>query len=166
MTGELLRWVWLAVGILFLFIEGLTATLFLFPLALGAFAAAIVSFAGGSVALQFVVAAVVAVASTLAVRPLAKRLRSSGSKLGKVGPEWLEGSVGVVKRPVSHLGEGHVVVEAEEWRAQLAEEGPVVPEGARVRVLRTVGTRLIVQPVTLDEGSVQLEEVNGSDDLS
>jgi inner membrane protein len=144
-----LEWIWVIVGVVLLLGEAAVTTLVLLPMALGAFAAAAVAFAGGGLAWQVAAAVIVATASTFALRPIAKRIRESSADLEKAGPERLEGSHGTVLVAVTPTTEGRVLVEGEEWRAELHEGAPLA-EGDRARIIKIVGTRVLVvaDPIT------------------
>jgi membrane-bound serine protease (ClpP class) len=64
------------------------------------------------------------------------------------GPSWAgsgvtSGSVGIVRRPLEPLGSVHVA--DEEWSARSVDDKPI-PRGTAVRVVRTEGLTVIVEP--------------------
>jgi membrane protein implicated in regulation of membrane protease activity len=65
-----------------------------------------------------------------------------------VGANRMQGAVGTVQQEIRPGTPGRVKVIGEEWRAESEAQ---LPAGAKVRVVRVEGTRLIVEP--LAEGS-------------
>ena len=146
------RWVWLAVTVVALGGEIMTAgSFFLLPFGIGAGAACVAAFAGGGIALQWLLFVVVSGVAAAAVRPLARRLNAGDTDRGIGARRWV-GQEGVVLHDIpGGVDEtGLVRVGREEWRAQTGD--PVaLPAGARVRVVDVTGTRLVVQLVQQEE---------------
>lgn len=141
----ILEWIWILASILLIALELATATLILFPLALAALAGAVVAFLGGGIILQMIVALVVAVSSTIAFKPLANRLRGVEGEVFMGGSERLVGTSGRVLGELSPDSEGKVLVEGEEWRAELTRSAFLV-DGDRILVVGIKGTKLQVIP--------------------
>jgi membrane protein implicated in regulation of membrane protease activity len=144
MGSELMRWIWLVVGIVLMVAELSTAALVLLPLALGAFAAAATAFLGGGMVAQLVVAAVVAAGSFMALRPLARRVERIRNPDG-VGARRLVNASAVLLTTSDATGNAWVHVDGEKWLAELSGGRPPEP-GERVRVLEVRGTHLVVAP--------------------
>jgi membrane protein implicated in regulation of membrane protease activity len=144
MDPEVFRWVWLFSGVALLVAEMSTASLFALPFAIGAFGAAAVAFAGFGAPVQLAVCAIVSAASYAGLRPLAKRMNSEGITSG-VGSRRLVDESGVVLAEIPAGDVGMVRVDTEEWRAE-SFDGQRIERGARVRVVDTRGTRVIVAP--------------------
>lgn len=138
------QWIWLALGIVLLITEVATTALVVLPLALGAFAAAIVAFFGGPVDLQFVVAAAVSVVSFAGIRPLAKRVNKAGQVEG-IGAHRLTNSRGVAITDIDRSGSGMVQIEGEQWHGATVDDHPIT-EGSAVRILRVEGSKVMVVP--------------------
>lgn len=138
------RWVWLVAMAVFAVGEMATpGSFFLAPFAVGAFVAAILAFAGVSVAVEWIVFIAVSIATLLAMRPLARRLDRDAVDHG-VGSRRLAGTRATVVRAIPGGDDlGLVRVDREEWRAQSADGTPI-PAGATVRVAEVQGTRLLV----------------------
>lgn len=147
--AETWRWVWLGLGVFFSVAEIMVAgTFFLLPFGVGAFVAAIVAFASASLTASWLVFILVSGAAFATLVPLGRRLDRSAESRERVGANRWEGRVGVVLEeiPEGPGSTGLVRVDREEWRAE-SEGDAAVPVGARVRVLRVDGTRLVVDPV-------------------
>ena len=143
--NDLLRWIWLGAGVALVVAEISTATLVALPFAIGAFAAAVAAFAGFNVAIQLLVCAVAAGGSYAALRPLARRMNSIGGETTGVGSRRLVNEAGTVLTHIPAGDLGMIRVGSEEWRAE-SYDGRAIEKGARVRVLDTRGTRVIVAP--------------------
>ncbi len=144
--------IWLAAGAVFGIGEILIAgSFFLFPFAVGAVAAAIVSLLG-SVVLSWVAFVVVSLGSFFAMRPLAKRLDANAPDVAGIGANRLVGTEGIVLAPISATpgDAGMVKVGTEEWRAD-TPAGVALAAGTKVRVVEVQGTRLVVTPMESDE---------------
>ena len=144
MDGINAEWVWVGIGLVLLVTEIATTAFVALPLAFGAFAAAIVALVGGGGAFQFVAAAVVAVGSFAALRPVAERMNDEGTVEG-IGAHRLTNSRAVALTVIDDSDEGRARTGSEDWHAT-SESGDIIPEGTRLRVVRVEGTRLIVVP--------------------
>jgi membrane protein implicated in regulation of membrane protease activity len=143
LDAELMRWIWLAAGVVLLGLEMSTTALVALPLAVGAFAAAVAAFAGAGLSLQLVAAAAAAAASFAGLRPLSRRLDQTGPAVG-AGADRLMHAEGRVLS--SSATGGTVQVDGEQWPA-VTPDGEPLPAEARVLVLEVRGTRLVVLPV-------------------
>jgi membrane protein implicated in regulation of membrane protease activity len=143
------RWIWLAVAVVGLAGEIVTAgTFFLLPFGIGAGVAAISAFAGAEIWLQWLLFVAVSAVLTAAFRPIARRLDRTVSTEGIGARRWIGEVVLVLEDiPAGHDETGLVRVGREEWRAQTRAE-IAVPPGARARVVDVTGTRLVVEPTT------------------
>lgn len=138
------QWIWLALGIALLITEVATTALVVLPLAIGAFAAAVVAFFGGPVDLQFVTAAVVSVVSFAAIRPLATRVNKAGQVEG-IGAHRLTNARGVALSDIDRSGTGMVQIEGEQWHGATVDD-IVIAEGSDVRIIRVEGSKVMVAP--------------------
>ena len=138
------QWIWLALGIALLITEVATTALVVLPLAIGAFAAAIVAFFGGPVDLQFVSAAVVSVVSFAAIRPLAARVNKAGQVEG-IGAHRLTNARGVALSDIDRSGTGMVQIAGEQWHGATVDD-IVIAEGTDVRIIRVEGSKVMVAP--------------------
>lgn len=138
------RWVWLAATAVFAIGEiASPGSFFLAPFAVGALAASIVSFAGVSVGIGWIVFLAVSIATLAALRPVARRLDRRSLDQG-VGSRRLVGNRATVVRAIPGDTElGLVLVDREQWRAQSTNGAPIAA-GTMVRVADVQGTRVIV----------------------
>ncbi len=143
-SPEQWRWVWIIGTAVFAVGEMLTpGSFFLAPFAVGALVAAILAFAGVSVAVEWVVFLAVSIATLAALRPLARRLDRDALDHG-VGARRLVGNRATVLRDIPGDTElGMVRIDREEWRAQSTDGAPIAA-GTTVRVADVQGTRVIV----------------------
>lgn len=145
---EFWRWVWLAAAVTFGVGEMTSpGSFFLAPFGIGAAFAAVVAFFGAPVGLSWLVFVLVSGGSFAALRPLARRLDSSGPNPRGIGAGRLIGEHGVVLEAVPDGPDalGLVRVGREEWRAQSADNNAIAP-GTPVTVIEMKGTRVIVYP--------------------
>jgi len=139
-------WVlWALLALALLVMEAFVSGFFIFWFGIGAIPAAVAAFAvPNNIVLQLAVFVVSSMIAMIAGRPFTKRLYKGGSS-EKFGADRLVGSCCVVEETINpDTGKGLVRAEHDEWRAETAD-GTVVEKGAKVRVVRISGTRLIVQ---------------------
>ena len=143
-SPEQWRWVWIVAAAVFAVGEMTSpGSFFLAPFAVGAAVAALLAFAGVSVAVEWLVFLVVSVATLAALRPLARRLDRDALDHG-VGARRLVGTRATVLQDIPGDTElGLVRVDREEWRAQ-SSDGTPIAAGSAVRVAEVQGTRVIV----------------------
>lgn len=140
------RWIWLVASAAFLVGELATpGTFFLAAFAVGAAAAALLSFLGVGAGVAFVVFLVGSGVAFAALFPLRRRIEAATPQ-PDIGVERLVGQVGRVLRELPEADAGLVRVCGEEWRAE-SLDGQAIPEGAVVRVSRVRSNRVIVRPV-------------------
>ena len=145
------RWVWLGTAVVFGLGEMTSpGSFFLAPFALGAAAAASLSFIGAPVSVTWVVFLLVSLAAFAGLRPLARKLDAAGGNTRGVGAGRLVGETALVLDPVPPGPDavGLVRVGREEWRAQSADGGPI-PKDTQVTVVEVRGTRVVVFPTGL-----------------
>lgn len=141
----LVRWIWLGLALAFFLAEIFTAGFVLACFGVGAAAAGVVAFVGGSPAWQLLTFVVVSTVSVLFSRRFADRVSTSDAE--KVGVDRVLGKQAVVVEAIEpDSTSGRVRVEREEWRAESTERVSI-PEGTRVEVMSVEGTRLQVRPV-------------------
>ncbi|WP_320669966.1 NfeD family protein [Patulibacter defluvii] len=135
--------VWLLIAVGFGVAEALTLSLFLAPFAAGAAGATIVAGAGGDLAPQVVVFAVVTAVCMLLFRPIARRhLRQPSTT--RTGTAALIGRTALVLQPLTGPeGAGQIRLEGEVWTAR-TEDGAEIPAGHTVTVLEIRGATAIV----------------------
>lgn len=144
--------VWLAAAAVFGIGEILIAgSFFLAPFAVGALAAAVASLTG-SVLLSFVAFLVVSTGAFLGMRPLARRLDANAPDVAGIGANRLVGVEGILLTPIPGTpgDAGMVRVGTEEWRAD-TRPGVGLAAGTKVRIIEVQGTRLLVEPIGIDD---------------
>jgi membrane protein implicated in regulation of membrane protease activity len=137
------EWVWwmiaagaLAVGEIF------TMGFFLGPIAIAAVIAALVSLAGGGLAVSWLVFIVASLASVLVLRPVARRHLLTPPSI-RTGTAALVGCPATVIERVDRNG-GQVKLGGELWTARAFDEDESFEPGARVEVLKIEGATALV----------------------
>lgn len=137
------QWLWSAAAVLLGIGEMLTAGFFLLPFAVGAAAAAVLSFL--SIAVPVQIAAFIAV-SVAALWTMNKYARAEDRNTLPVGATWYIDADAVVIEDIDPTaGTGRVRVETEQWRAT-TDIGVPIAAGTQVRVAEVRGARLVVEP--------------------
>lgn len=136
---------WILLGVVLVVAEIFTTTLFVLPLAVGAFAAAGAAALGAPVVAQALVFAVVSAVSLIAVRPLIRRRRQAAldSAVTPFGVQAIEGSDALVLERVDSAG-GLVKIDGELWRARAFDATQAFEPGERVRVIEIKGATAMV----------------------
>lgn len=145
--------IWFAAAATFGIGEILIAgSFFLLPFAIGALAAAVASLLTAPPLLSWVVFLLVSVVSFLGMRPFAKRLETNAPDVAGIGANRLKGASGIVIAPISATpgDAGLVKVGSEEWRAD-TRPGVALSAGTKIEVVEVQGTRLLVEPVGIDD---------------
>ena len=136
---------WLIAMVLFGVLEAVTVGLTSIWFAVGSLAALIAASLGAFALVQVIVFLVVSFVTLLLVRPLAQRYINDRKE--PTNADRVIGREAVVTQAIDNLkGEGQVNVSGAVWTARSQEEAPI-PAGARVRVLRIEGVKVIVSPV-------------------
>jgi len=137
------EWVWwmiaaggLAVGEIF------TLGFFLGPIAIAAVLAAVVSLAGGGLALSWAVFITASLASLLVLRPIARRHLRTPPRI-RTGTAALVGGPATVMEHVDRNG-GQVKIGGELWSARAYDEDASFEPGARVEVMKIEGATALV----------------------
>lgn len=136
-------WVaWLGLAVLLGIVEVTTLDLVFLMLAAGALTGAVVALVGGPLALQVVVALVVAVAMLGVVRPVALRhLRTPASI--RTGVAALVGSQGVALERIDARS-GQIKLKGEVWSARAYDPTNVIEPGSTVQVVEIDGATAVV----------------------
>jgi len=141
--NEVWRWLWTVFAVVMGVGEIFTAGFFLLPFAIGAAAAAILSWAGAAILAQWLVFFGVSVFSLAYLRRFITRQDESDQP--KVGANRWIGSEGIVLEDIDPVtGAGMVKIESEEWRATGLQ---AIPAGQRIAVVEVRGARLVVEPL-------------------
>lgn len=139
------QWIWVGILVATLLIEVETAgTLVSIWFSLGALVALIVFWLGGPIPLQVIMFLAVAVASLLAIRPLA-----SNYFRGNIVPtnqDRIIGAQATLLVPITSTSWGQVKVFGSVWSAQSIDK-KAIDEGQLVEVIAIEGAKLIVKAV-------------------
>jgi membrane protein implicated in regulation of membrane protease activity len=137
--------IWLVVAVVFGVAEIFTLTAALGVLGAAAVVPAVIAALGLPLVFQLVTFVAAATLGVLLVRPIAVR-HMHQPQLERFGVEALVGKRAFVLREVSDR-DGLVRIDGEEWTARTFDDGPVIPEGAAVNVMRISGTTAYVYPL-------------------
>lgn len=133
---------WIGVFVAALIVEGVTLQLVSIWFSIGALAALIASFAGGSLTVQCTLFVLVSLALFLCTRPLVKKWNKKPTV--HTNADSVIGMEGIVKEEVNTLlGTGRVYVNGLSWAAR---SDTVIPVGAKITVLSMQGVTLTVKP--------------------
>ncbi len=137
--------VWLGVTILAAVIEAAVPALVSIWFVPGGLAALIASLLKGPVWLQFLLFCAVSVLALIFTRPLARKLQNG--KRVSTNADMVLGKIAVVTEDVDNiLGVGRASVLGNSWAARAEEPGGKISKGARCRVKKIEGVKLILAP--------------------
>jgi membrane protein implicated in regulation of membrane protease activity len=136
--------IWLIVAVVFAVAEVVNLSFYLFPFAIGAAGAAVVGLAGGALALELVVFAILTATSFTIVRPIARRHINMPPQL-RTGTAALIGRTAIVtERIVNDDALGKVRIDGEVWTARAYDDDKVLEPGTRVHVMEIRGATALV----------------------
>ena len=138
-------WVlWLIAAVVLAAAEVANLSFFLFPFAIGAAAAALVSLLGAATPIAVVVFAVLTAVSFGIVRPIARRHIKTPPQI-RTGTAALVGRTAIVlERIANDEGVGVVKIDGEVWTARAYDEDEVIEAGRRVQVIQIKGATALV----------------------
>lgn len=135
--------VWLVITGVLIVAETATVNLITIWFAGGALAALIAAALGAPLWLQIVLFLAVSAILLLSLRPFAKRIGKGRDYATNVDSNI--GKLAVVVEPIDNLrGTGRVMIGPVDWTAR-SEDGSVIAEGEKVRVLRVEGVKVCVE---------------------
>lgn len=135
-------WVWIAVTVIAIIVEAVSAQLLSIWFALGGIAALITSLFTDSIAVQIIVFVAVSVISLAVIFLFVKNILKKEPV--KTNADRYIGKLAVVTEGISNIdAKGQVKVDNQIWSAR-SEDGSQIAEGTRVNVLRIEGVKLIV----------------------
>ena len=139
-------WIWIALLAIFIIIEATTAQLLTIWFAVGAFASLLTSFVTDNVAIQIGVFVIVSAIVLAVTRPIVKKITKRNVQ--PTNADMYIGQEGIITETVSNIdAKGLVKVKGSVWTARSADERKSIPEGARVKVLKIEGVKLIVEEI-------------------
>lgn len=140
-----MQYLWLALMVVFLFVEAGTVALVSAWFAAGALAALIAALLGAEIWLQITVFLAVSVALLASLRPLVRKYFKP--RLVRTNVDSLIGSEGYVTADIDNIAAvGQVKLGAMEWTAR-SSTGENIPKGTLVKVERIEGVKAFVTPV-------------------
>ena len=138
-------WIWLALAILFLIVEGVTVSLVSIWFAAGSFAAVVVNLLGGALWLQILVFLAVAAVTLACLRPLFRRFIKP--RLVATNADAVIGSTGYVTEEIDNLtAKGQVKLGGMYWTAR-STEGLRISTGSEITVDKIEGVKVYVTQV-------------------
>jgi membrane protein implicated in regulation of membrane protease activity len=140
-----LTYTWLALALLFIFVEFVTPQLVSIWVSLGSFAALVISLLGGPVWLQVGLFLVVSVIAILTTRSLYRKYVKQ--KAVPTNADALIEKTAVVLIEINNLeAVGQVKVNGQIWSAKNMTDH-IIPEGSLVIVKEIVGVKMIVEEI-------------------
>lgn len=142
-----MAWLWLALLLLFIYMEAATVTMVSTWFAVGALTALIASLSGAEFWLQVMLFVVVSGVLLAALRPVARKYFTP--KLTSTNVDAVIGKEGIVCVNIDNInGTGTVKLGGMEWSAR-SSDGRNLTEGTRIRVDKIEGVKVFVSPVEL-----------------
>lgn len=138
-------WLWLALAVVFLIMEGCTVSLVSIWFAVGAFCALAADLLGAELWLQVLIFLVVSAAALACLRPLFRRFIKP--KLVPTNADSLIGTAGVVTEEIDNLAtQGQVKLGGMYWSAR-STEGKKISTGSQITVDKIEGVKVFVTQV-------------------
>lgn len=137
---------WIALVIVLVIIEAITAELVTIWFAGGAVLALVLSVLGAPFWAQTGTFAAASFALLFLTRPLVKKYMKKGA--GESSLDRMLGKQGIITEEVNNLAAtGEVQIDGQYWMARTADNVQTIQKGQVVTVLQVLGVRLIVEPV-------------------
>ena len=142
---QTMAFVWLAVFVVTVVIEIATLGLTTIWFAGGALVALIISLFNPPVAVQIAVFIVVSVVLLIFTRPIATK--HFNKKMVATNVDSVPGETGIVSMNIDNIAAtGTVMIKGMEWTARTESDDLKIEKGAKVKVLRVEGVKVIVEP--------------------
>ena len=140
-------YLWIALMVVFIVVEGLTVQLVSTWFAVGALGALVANLCGAGTGWQIAVFFTVSIICLIITKPLVKKLTSKN-----IQPTNADRCIGqqaiVIERIDNIAGKGQVNVKGAVWTAR-SSDGRIVNEGEQVKILSIDGVKLIVEPAAV-----------------
>ncbi|MDR0302601.1 MAG: NfeD family protein [Treponema sp.] len=137
-----MRWVWVALVVLFVVIEAFTFGLTTIWFALAAIVMVFLSFLHIPLSIQIIIFLVISAVLLFFTRPLAIKKFKTGKE--KTNVDSLAGMHALVTRQITEFDKGEVKLNGQFWTAR-SEDGSTINEGTRCEVVRIEGVQAIVR---------------------
>jgi membrane protein implicated in regulation of membrane protease activity len=135
--------IWIIIAVALAVIEGFTLGLVTIWFTIGAAAAAVVSLAGGDLAIQIIVFFAVSIVLLIFTRPILVKKLKVGREKNNI--ELLEGKIALVTETIEPFGSGLVKVNGVIWTAVGEGTEFSAASGSEVEIIRVEGVKLIVK---------------------
>jgi membrane protein implicated in regulation of membrane protease activity len=142
-----MRWVWVALVVVFAIIEAFTLGLTTIWPALAAFVMVFLSFFKIPLQVQIIIFLLISAVLLYFTRPIAIRKFKTGKV--KTNVDSLAGMSALVTRQIREFDRGEVKLNGQFWTAR-SEDGSTINEGTRCEVIRIEGVQAIVRPLGSD----------------
>jgi len=137
-----MRWVWVALVVVFSVIEALTLGLTTIWFAISAFVMVFLSFLKISIPVQITIFLLISGVLLYFTRPIAIKKLKTGKV--KTNVDSLVGMHALVTRKISEFDRGEVKLNGQFWTAR-SEDGTTINEGIKCEVVRIEGVQAIVR---------------------
>lgn len=138
--------IWLAIFVLAIVVESLSADLASIWFAFGSIIALIISFIPGVAWwVQLIIFLVISILTLLCLRPLAKRLLKRNIVSSNI--DEMAGKKGIMIKGYDELNRGEVKINDVIWTAINVDESAPIPAGTKVVVIAVNGNKLIVRSI-------------------
>lgn len=138
--------IWLVLSGIFVIIEIVNLSFFIFWFALGALITMVVSLFIDSLPLQIAIFVVSSTILLFATKPFVKKFIDKDSNV-KTNAYSIEGKVGKVTVDIEPIeGKGQIKVNGEVWSAR-SEENEIIPKDTEVIIEKIDGVKAIVKPL-------------------
>ena len=139
-----MRWIWVALTVIFAIIEAFTLGLYTIWFALAAIVMVFLSFLNIPPPFQAMIFLALSALLFFVTRPLAVKKFKIGKE--KTNVDSLIGKHALVTRTISKFEKGEVKLNGQFWSAR-AEDDSEVPQGSQCEVIRIEGVQAIVRPI-------------------
>jgi membrane protein implicated in regulation of membrane protease activity len=145
-----IRWIWVALTVIFALIEAFTLGLTTIWFAMAALVMVFLSFLPIPLVFQVMIFLAISAALLFFTRPVAIKKFKSGRE--KTNVDSLVGKHALVTKQISEFGKGEVKLNGQFWSAH-SDDGCTITEGTKCEVVRIEGVQAIVR--ILNENSVE-----------
>lgn len=137
-----IRWIWVAVTVVFTLVEVFTMGLTTIWFALAAFVMIFLSFLPIPLIYQLAIFLVISAALLIFTRPVALKKFKTGRE--KTNVDSLVGKHALVTKQIGEFDKGEVKLNGQIWSAR-SEDGSLISEGSKCEVVRIEGVHAIVR---------------------
>jgi len=152
-----IRWIWVALTIIFAVIEAFTLGLTTIWFALAALVMVFFSFLPIPITAQIFIFLAISAALLVFTRPLAVKKFKTGKE--KTNVDSLAGKHALVIKKIGEFEKGEVKINGQIWTAR-SHDDSIIGEGTKCEVMRIEGVQAIVRPL---ESHLIIED-NGADE--